>query len=210
MALYNLDFHWEVVDAYERIIDMFYEEDLKPFYEPGMELPSIGLEIGVQWMNAFKDRKLNYLKMDEQSFKYNYALWRAVNVDLEDEGDADVDCPLNPYIKLPLPVLARMNSLSTALWNALKGGGDAATKLLDIINERLSVRSENNTVSCRLLQYFGIVFHRGNQWCYAKKDLDFYPSLSHARHANNQRASIRSSIRTFGNMFLEQAHQGSE
>lgn len=62
----------------------------------------------------------------------------------------------------------------------------------------------------RLLGYFGILFHRVNQWSGAKSDLSFYPTAAHARHANNERASFFESLRLLSSMFLSQGRRAAE
>jgi hypothetical protein len=94
-------------------------------------------------------------------------------------------------------------------WNALKGGGDTATKLMDNCQERVGIRTETTMASARLLLYFGIVFHQVNQWCYAKQDLDFYPTIAHARDANNKRATFADSLVLLFEMFLSQARNSA-
>ena len=127
-------------------------------------------------------------------------------MDLENEDEEDDDEILNPHVKFPLPKLARSGALIASKWNAfLKGGGDTATKLLDNCEEKIPVRSEVTAATARLFQYHGVACHRINQWCYAKKNLKFYPSLAHARHANNERASFFDSLRVAEDMFLDQS-----
>ena len=41
--------------------------------------------------------------------------------------------------------------------------------------ERVGIQTNNNIVTAWLLVYFVIVFHRGNQWCHTKEDLNFHP-----------------------------------
>ena len=55
------------------------------------------------------------------------------------------------------------------------------------------------------LSIFGIAFHRGNQWCRAKEDLGVYPTLAHARHANNKRTAMYDSLLTLSTMLLAKA-----
>lgn len=89
----------------------------------------------------------------------------------------------------------------------MKGGGDTITKLLDNCQERVGLRTAVIVATARLLLYFAVLFHRINQWSKAKEDLDFYPSLAHARHANNERASFRDSLRLLSDRFAREARQ---
>ena len=83
-----------------------------------------------------------------------------------------------------------------------KGGGDTITDLLDRFQERLGQRSENNVAVARLILYFVVAFHRGNQWCTA--DMKFpYPTLAHCRNANNKRFAMEDSIDLLIDMLLD-------
>jgi len=79
-------------------------------------------------------------------------------------------------------------------WNAVKGGGDTITGMLDSIQEQVGLRTETIAASARGLQYHSVATHRVKQWLTAKEDLDFYPSLFHARRANNTCASVDDSL----------------
>ncbi len=58
------------------------------------------------------------------------------------------------------------------------------------IQEQVGLITETIAASARGLQYHSVATHRVKQWLTAKEDLDFYPSLFHARGANNVRASF--------------------
>ena len=104
-----------------------------------------------------------------------------------------------------MTIIARIVPLTISKWNCLKGGGDTTTKLLDNCEEQIGIRTTVTTVaSARLVSYFGVLFHRLNQWCNAKEDLSFYLSLAHTRHANNERASFNDSLRLICDMLLSQ------
>jgi hypothetical protein len=52
------------------------------------------------------------------------------------------------------------------------------------------------------LQYHAVATHRVRQWLTAKEDLDFYPSLFHARRANNARVTLDDSLDYMISTFL--------
>ena len=89
--------------------------------------------------------------------------------------------------------------------NSFKGGGNTITKLIYNVQERLGIQSDSNAASARLLLYFAITFNRGNQWCHAKEDLTFYPTLAHARNANNKREAMYDSLQLAITMLQSQA-----
>ena len=71
-------------------------------------------------------------------------------------------------------------------------------ELLDSVQEQVGLRTETIVASARGLQYHSVTTHRViqwlKQWLTAKEGLDFYPSLFHARGANNARASLDDSL----------------
>ena len=203
MGIHHVFINPGLIEAYEAICCQFARNDLRQFYQPGMNVP----DPPKKWMDAFLTAKLRSLKMDKASFKYHLGLWRVLNIDI-DAPDGVVRVQ-SDYV-LPLPPTVRIVPLSIALWNALKGGGDTCTKLLDNCQERVGIRSECIMACARLLLYFAIIFHRANQWCNAKKDLEFYPSAAHARHANNVRAAFMDSLELLCQRFLGQAREAGK
>lgn len=200
LAVYLIRFPFELIDSYKQICDGFYENDLKVFYQPGDEVP----ELPDKWINAFQSPKLKYLNMDSSSWNYAISIWRLLNIDI----NASTSKPQRRFL-LPLPALARIVPLVISTWNALKGGGDTITKLLDRCKEQVGIRSECVMASARLLLYFAVLFHRINQWSHAKVDLDFYPSAEHARDANNKRASFYKSLTLLCEMLISQARRAT-
>ena len=196
MAIYRIFFPASLVHAYEKICNGFFKQDLQPFYKPGEVVP----EPPQEWMDAFETAKLRKLKMDVASFKYFLGIWRVLNINLE--GDTPGMQDTYPF---PLPPCIRIIPYVISFWNVMKGGVDTITHLLDLCQERVGIRTVNNMACARMLLYFGITFHRIHQWCGAKKDLKFYPSLSHARNANNNRATFADSLLKLSRMFLSQA-----
>ena len=134
--------------------------------------------------------------MDKDSFKYHLSIWCELNIDTTHTEVGKVK-QFTDYV-FPLPEIARIVVLSVPLWNALKSGGDSLTKLLDNHQERVGIRSVNN-MAC------AITFHSVNQWWNAKEDLEFYPTLAHVRHANNERAAFMDSMVLLCEMFLGEA-----
>lgn len=187
-----------LIDAYLDICEDFYTEDLEVFYAPGKEVPTPPK----RWMDAFKLPKLRWLKMDKEGVRYHLGLWRALNID----PDAD-ETTIQKTYPFPFPQTVRIIIMSVSLWNALKGGGDTITHLLDLHKERLGIRTDVTTACARILMYFAVLFHRVNQWCNAKTDLKFYPSISHARHANNERAAFMDSLMLLCELLLSQSRK---
>lgn len=179
-----------------------FQHDLKKFYIPGKQVA----EPPEDWKNAFNYKSLKSLNLDEESFKYKLGLWRVLNIDITNK---DRRIRTSRTIRYPLPPTMTINPLSIAMWDSLKGGGDKITKLIDNVQERIGIRSDNTTATARLLMYFAIAFHRGNQWCHAKEDLSFYPTIAHARHANNERAAMYDSLSTLSTMLLAKSRSAA-
>jgi hypothetical protein len=198
MAIYRVWFPSELVQSYIRICDRFYSDDLKVFYEPGDKVPALPQK----WIDAFESPQLDYLKMDEESWNYTISIWRVLNIDLGARRPK-----LQKRYPFPLPMIARIVPFVISFWNSLKGGGDTITKLLDRCKE--NVRSETIVATARLFLYFGVLFHRIHQWCGARKDLDFYASVEHARDANNKRATFACSLTLLCELLISQSQRAS-
>jgi len=169
MAVYKVYFEGFIVDSYVDICEQFFENDLKQFYIPSIQVPDPPQE----WVNAFQNKSLKSLNLDVESFKQRLGVWRMLNIDISRRNRIK-----RSQIPTPLPPTVTINLLRHTTWNLFKDGGDTITKLIDNVQERLGIRSDSNAASARLLVYFAIAFHRGNQWCHAKEDLMFYPILS--------------------------------
>ena len=85
--------------------------------------------------------------MLEHTFQCYLGLWRGININPPDD------------LYFPIPPLAGMLPLKVATWNNLKGGGDNLTKLADICQEKIGVRSDNLVACTRILLNIGLVFH---------------------------------------------------
>ena len=157
MAMYEVYFDNFIIDAYLKICDHLFNHDLKKFYVPSKRVP----DVPEDWKNAFKYKSLKSLNLDEESFKFKLGLWRVLNLDYLNKERKIRASKTIPY---PLPPTVTINPLSIAMWDSLKGGGDTITKLIDNVQERIGIRSDNTTATARLLMYFAIGFHRGNQW----------------------------------------------
>ena len=138
MAVYEVYFDNFVRDAYLEICDHLFDHDLKKFYIPGKRVP----DVPEDWKDAFKFKSLKSLKLDEESFKFKLGLWRVLNIDYTNKKRIIQASRTIPY---PLPPTVTINPLSIAMWDSLKGGGDTITKLIDNVQERIGIRSDNTT-----------------------------------------------------------------
>ena len=117
---------------------------------------------------------------------YGYlTLWRALNV-----NDSD--------IKFPLPPVARIVPLIISVRNSVKGGSDTTTKLDDICQERIGIRTEVTVVTSQIMLNMAIVFHRCIQMT-ASDDPEEYPTLYHWQNAASHRSTMKRSLSTLYN-----------
>ena len=78
MAVYRVNLKNFILDSYKDICDHFFKNDLKLFYIPNKQVPNLPRE----WVNAFQNKLLKFLKLDVESFKQMSGLWRMLNVNI--------------------------------------------------------------------------------------------------------------------------------
>jgi len=204
LAIYEVRFPEELLDAYEDISSDLFDNDLKSLYLPSNEMPRLSDE----WKQAIDSDSVKRLKLDEDSFLQRLANWRVLNV-RSNEARRKRRIQYQRSIELPLPrtVNNGIIPMTHGLWNNFKGGSDTSTHVADNVQESVGFRTDNNAACARLLIYFAIAFHRGKQWFHAKRELTFYPSLAHARHANNERAAMYDSLLHLSDALLGMARK---
>ena len=148
LCVLRINFSKALLRSYSAVTDWLYEKVYKQFFVPGLEVPSVSQEV----KEALMDDRFEHLKMDKHMFQCRLSLWRAAHVNPPDE------------LHFPIPPLARFLPLTVAVWNTLKGGGDTLTRLSDICQERMGVRSENLVACTRIFLNAGLVFHRCNHY----------------------------------------------
>jgi len=121
-----------------------------------------------------------------------FGLWRATN---------RLDKP--PTICLPIPKTARIVPFNVAAWNTLKGGSDTITKLIELCQEKIGVRTENNVASAHLLLYFGVVFHRLYQIVSSSENFDDYGTIYHWCNAASHQSTFAESLELFIDTLLD-------
>ena len=175
----RVKFSIQLLDAFEKIIEAFYEKWFHIFYEPNFKkFPFEKIEEALNKRNENKKKKN---VVDVHSFRTNYILWRALNVDVPTS------------IRFPLPPIAMIIPFINSFWNSTKGPSDTMTKLLDNCEENLGIRSPQCIAVARLLNLEAIAFHRCNQ-IITGKDPSFYPSIARYRNSANRRLSFQKSI----------------
>lgn len=106
----------------------------------------------------------------------------------------------------PFPSLRRLIPSICAYWNAVKGGSDTTTKLMDDCILQIPKTSMNmETVAItRLIQILMVLDHRLFQCTTNTKPLDEYPSLLHWRHAASHRFTFHKSLLFFAGAFSKE------
>ena len=89
-----------------------------------------------------------------------------------------------------------------------KGDGDTITRLDDICQERIGIRTDITIASIRDLLNSGIVFHRLIQ-IVTSQDPSEYPTLYHFRNAASKRYTTKKSLKLLTNILLERAEIGA-
>jgi hypothetical protein len=182
-----VDFPSELKEAYGRIIEFLFERTLKWAYGSLEDVPVDEI------MLALQTKPLKDMLIDRSAFMTHFLLWRYLNVD-ED--------PHKP--KFPLPACSRLVPRVTQYWNVTKGAGDTTTDLCDKGEARIGIKDPGNAIVVRMLEQYGVVFHRGNQILTAHEDMS-YPSLVHFRDANNRRKPLHTSLVDLFSLLQEQA-----
>ena len=96
----------------------------------------------------------------------------------------------------PFPSFRRLIPAVCAYWNAVKGGSDTTTSLMDNNNVKIphSWKNTETAAVTRLTLLLFVLMHRLFQTFTASKDLQHYYNLLHYRNAANQRFSFHRSI----------------
>lgn len=121
------------------------------------------------------------------------------------QGTANVWYSLSRLPK-PFPSLVRLIPTIYAFWNAVKGGSDTTTKLMDDCLLRIpKVYLNTETVAVnRLISLLFVLFHRLSQINTSQDQLDTYPSLSHYRKAASERTTFHVSLLKCKDIFKQE------
>ena len=131
--------------------------------------------------------------MTEHTFVCYLGLWQAINVNLSQN------------LHFPLPPVARIIPLLTSFWNTLKGGGDIISRLDDICQERLEIRTDITITCARILLNLGVVFHRCNQMLTSQHPKN-YPTRYHSCNSARHRYTTKQSLKVYYNILMERAN----
>ena len=122
---------------------------------------------------------------------------KPINGDDTLQGTANLWLSLSRLHK-PIPSLVRLIPAIYAFWNAVKGGSDTTTKLMDaciLCIPKFHLNAETVAVT-RILEIILVLVHRLCQVFTAKKDINFYSDLCHYRDAASERITFHVNLLT--------------
>ena len=104
----------------------------------------------------------------------------------------------------PLPSFHRLIPAIYAFWNAVKGGSDTTTKLMDLCTLYLPHTNCETVASARLIMLLFVVIHRLIQAFSGQEDLNTYPSLFVFRRNASKRFSFHKTLLTCFDVFCNE------
>jgi hypothetical protein len=127
---------------------------------------------------------LNTMAVTRSEFDQMFALWHF----------------LSNKMTLPIPPVSRIIPLVLAVWNAMKGGSDTITKLLDSISLVIPIESPCTIVDARLFLLFGVAAFRLEQIVSSKASIinNYGGTLWQYRNAASHRFSYKSFMKALG------------
>lgn len=176
-----IQFEKTLKEAYEKTLGTLYDLVLKWAYEGPIPVDGSNEAIADLLTRALENRKI-----PRESFDQLLEMSRF----------------LDTKMTLPLPPIARIVPFVCATWNALKGGSDTITKLLDSIGFRIPKPQQTpcGIVTGRYFLIFGIAGFRENQIMTSKNSIkEHYGGLLlKFRDAASHRRTFPQAIREFG------------
>ena len=136
----TVNFHQDLLDAYEKVLKDLYAFVLVDFYIE---------ERNMCPFNPVVERALNYMNTTRDELALLFSLWKCAHCDL----------------LLPLPPIQRIVPKWISKWNAIKSGSDTMTKLLDMVPAVLPHDTSQAQVVARMLNLQLIVGLRCYQMC---------------------------------------------
>ncbi len=104
-------------------------------------------------------------------------------------------------MKKPFPSFHRLIPAIYAFWNAVKGGLDTTTKLMDDCAVRVPHINCETVASTRCIMLVFVAIHRLFQVFTAKKNLNYYSSLYNYRKAATKRVTFHQTLLICDNLF---------
>ena len=172
-----IEFPQSLKEAYLDVLDHLYDTQMKWVYGPVSEVPLQEIS------KALQSKEMKSYKVDLDSFRCYYGIWRCLNVP---------ECPRNK-IMMPLPPCSHLIPFVHSLWNSAKGGSDTITKLLWNCQACLTINNPQTVTTARMLLLFAVLVHRLHQ-VGTSSDFEKYCSLEHFRNAANARLSFHTSV----------------
>ena len=118
-----------------------------------------------------------------------------------------IDAMLNK--PLPLPSCRHIIPIYCAYWNAVKGGSDTTTKLMDgkFLNPPRCWTNGSSTAVSRIIMIQMVLIHRLNQVFNGDKSYSEYASLSNWRNAASHRSTFYDTLNDVRAFFDDELHK---
>ena len=109
-------------------------------------------------------------------------------------------------LQKPFPSFVRLIPAQYAYWNAVKGGSDTTTKLMDDCILRIpKAHLDPETVAItRLIAIVIVLFHRLSQIFSSNQNINTYPSLAHYHNAASHWATYHKSLLKVRKIFVNE------
>ena len=104
----------------------------------------------------------------------------------------------------PFPSLTRLIPTIYAFWNAVKGGSDTTTKLMDKCAMFIPHTNCETVASTRCIMLLFVTCHRLFQLIGSNIDLNKYSSLYHYRNASSKRTTFHHTLLTCNHIFKDE------
>ena len=179
-----IDFSTDIKEKFERVLEKLMEISLKWAY-PSEPLPS---------PTGQRSQSSNVLIIPPEVFEIGASV-DTINGNQALQGTANLWHKLTQLPK-PFPSFLRLIPAIYAYWNAVKGGSDTTTKLMDdciIRIPKCSLNPESVAVA-RLIHLLIVLLHRLIQVFSANSDITIYPDLMHYRKAASKRSTYHQTL----------------
>ena len=195
------DAHSEIINSV--IID-FTTELKRHFGEVLKEMKSFTLDWMYPDQESRNARRAEVVKIPDRVFKIakNVA---SINGDEALQGTANLWKTLSS-LPSPFPSFTRLIPSIYAFWNAVKGGSDTTTKLMDDCALFMPFANMETVASARCLMLIVVLLHRLFQIFSANDNLNAYSSLRAYRRAASKRSTFHKTILHCHSVFKSELH----
>ena len=187
-----VDFDEKLIESYREVAEEIKNFSLAWIYDSAME--------------SNGTRKQKPIQIPEEIFKIAEEEVPEINGREALQGTANLWHTMC-CLPTPFPSFLRLIPAIYAFWNAVKGGSDTTTKIMDACLLLMPHVNCETAASMRVIMLLLVTCHRLCQVFTAKKDLDYYLSLLNYRNAANKRRSFHQTLLECNNIFRRWAKE---